>query len=218
MTLPRSTLFYARVNHLRGAAAYYVIRRAAALRRLAAHVGETGRYRLKSTRELPLLEDLDRPKHNHALQAARAVLIIAGSLVAANARDSRSNFAVSATVNAVARLEMQSAPTEVQVSAVDVRRGFIDVSEPTALTIRSNSPTGVVLDLMTVTPMASSVVVHGLASEQSLGAEGGTIVQRWHSPRTVILQLKFRFVLAPGLTAGRYPWPLRIAVRPLEAT
>jgi len=116
----------------------------------------------------------------------------------------------------MARLEMQSSPTEVQVSATDIRRGFIDVLEPTALVVRSNSPSGFALDLMTVTPMVSSVVIHGLSSEQSVGAEGGTIVQRWQSPHTVTLSLTFRLVLAPGLTAGRYPWPMRVAVRPLD--
>jgi hypothetical protein len=36
--------------------------------------------------------------------------------------------------------------------------------------------------------------------------------------RTVVnLSLQFRLVLAPGLAAGRYPWPMRVAVRPLEA-
>lgn len=112
---------------------------------------------------------------------------------------------------------MQSSPAEVQVSATDLRRGFIDVLEPTALVVRSNSPNGFALELMTVTPMVSSVVIHGLGSEQSVGAAGGTIVQRWQSARTVNLSLTFRLVLAPGLSAGRYPWPMRVTVRPLDA-
>ena len=82
-----------------------------------------------------------------------------------------------------------------------------------AVTARS----GYALDLTTVTPMFSSVVVRGLNSEQSLGAEGGTIVQRWHAPQIVNLSLQFRLVLAPGLAAGRYPWPMHIDVRPLES-
>jgi len=139
-----------------------------------------------------------------------------GSVVAASARDSRTSFTVGATVNSMARFESQSSPTAVQISAADIRRGFIDVVEPTALVVRSNSPSGFALDLMTVTPMVSSVVVRGLGPEQSLGAEGGTIVQRWQSPHTVILSLQFRLVLAPGLTVGRYPWPISFAVRPLD--
>jgi hypothetical protein len=161
---------------------------------------------------------LNKQKHNHALQAARVALVLAGSVCAADARDARTTITVGATVAAVARIEMQSAPTEVLLTAQDLRRGYIDVLEPTTLVIRSNSPSGFALDLQTVTPMMSSVIVRGLESEQSLGADGGTIVQRWNRAQTVNLALRFRFVLAAGLGEGRYPWPVRVGVRPLSTT
>jgi hypothetical protein len=166
---------------------------------------------------MPLLESLNKHKLHHALNAARVALVIAGSFAAANAKDSRSTFGVSATVNAVARLELQSAPAEVEVTAGDVSRGFIDVAEPTRLVIRSNSPTGFALDVTTINPMLASVVVRGFDSVQSLGAEGGTIVQRWQSPHAVNLSLRFKLVLAPGLAPGRYAWPMRVTARPLDA-
>jgi hypothetical protein len=161
--------------------------------------------------------DLKRRFLNPSSQVARVLLVSAASCVVVQARDARTSFNVSATVNAVARLQVQSAPTEILVSDEDLRRGFIEVAQPTDLVIRSNSASGYALDLRTVTPLFSSVVVRGLASEQSLGGEGGTIVQRWHTPQTVNLSLQFRLVLAPGLAAGRYPWPMRIDVRPLES-
>jgi hypothetical protein len=49
-----------------------------------------------------------------------------------------------------------------------------------------------------------------------LGWEGGTIVQRWQKPQVLNLSLKFRFELVPGLSVGNYPWPVRLAVRPLD--
>jgi hypothetical protein len=161
--------------------------------------------------------DLKRRFLNPSSQVARVLLVSAASCVVVQARDARTSFNVSATVNAVAKLQVQSAPTEILVSDEDLRRGFIEVAQPTDLVIRSNSASGYALDLRTVTPLFSSVVVRGLASEQSLGGEGGTIVQRWHTPQTVNLSLQFRLVLAPGLAAGRYPWPVRIDVRPLES-
>jgi hypothetical protein len=148
---------------------------------------------------------------------ARVLLVTAASCVAVSARDAHTSFNVSATVNAVARLQVQSAPTEIRVSDEDLRRGFIDVLQPTNLLIRSNSANGYALDVTTVTPMLASVVVRGLESEQSLSGEGGTIVQRWQAPQTVTLSLQFRLVLVPGLAAGRYPWPMHIDVRPLES-
>jgi hypothetical protein len=158
------------------------------------------------------------PQNQHlGWHAARAVLVIAGSIAAANAREARVNFAVSATVNAVARIETQSAPTELEVTAADLRRGYIDVVQPTALTVQSNSASGFAIDLTTVTPVLKSMIVRGLDTEFPLGPEGGTVVQRWQSPHLVNLSLQFRLVLAPGLAPGRYPWPMRVAVRPLEA-
>ena len=82
--------------------------------------------------------------------------------------------------------------------------------------MRSNSPNGYALEVLTVAPVLSSMIVEGLNSDVALGWEGGTIVQRWQKPQAVNLSLKFRFELAPGLSAGNYPWPVRLAVRPLE--
>jgi hypothetical protein len=160
---------------------------------------------------------LNKTKQNHALHGARLALVIAGSFGAADAREARSSFTVGATVTAVARIETRSEPAELLVSAADVRRGYVDVVEPTALLISSNSPTGFALELLTVTPMLSAIIVHGLASEQSLGAEGGTVIQRWQNGHTAALSLRFRLVLAGGLTEGHYPWPMRISVRPLDS-
>jgi hypothetical protein len=140
-----------------------------------------------------------------------------GSLVAASAMDARTSMSVSATVRAMASVDLSSAPVTVDVSSDDLRRGYVDVMQPTALVIHSNSPSGYALELLTVTPMLSSLVVYGLDSDQVLGAEGGSIVQRWQHPHAVALSLRFRFVLAPGLPSGRYPWPMRISARPLDS-
>lgn len=114
-------------------------------------------------------------------------------------------------------MEIKSAPARLDISSTDLQRGYIDVVQPTELTVRSNSPDGFALDVLTVaSPMVSSMVVEGLDSDLALGADGGTIVQRWERPHAVNLSLTFRFALTPGLPPGNYPWPLRLSVRPLE--
>jgi hypothetical protein len=166
---------------------------------------------------LPLFEDLSKSSHNRGLTTARIALVVAASVTAAGARDVHSDFSVSVMVRAVANLEIQSAPAGLDISNADLQRGFIDVDQPTQLTVRSNSPSGFALDVLTVAaPMVSSMVVEGLNSNLTLGAEGGTIVQRWQHPQAMNLSLKFRFALTPGLPPGNYPWPLRLTVRPLE--
>jgi hypothetical protein len=143
-------------------------------------------------------------------------MIVAASVTAAGAKDVHSDFAVNVIVRPVASIQLQSAPGGLDISAADLRRGYIDVVQPIQVTVRSNSPNGYALEILTVAPMLSSMIVEGFNSELALGADGGTVVQRWQKPQPVNLSLKFRFELAPGLIAGSYPWPVRLAVRPLE--
>jgi hypothetical protein len=160
--------------------------------------------------------DLSKSSHNRGLNTARIVMIVAASATAAGARDVHSELSVSVVVRPVANIELQSVPTGLGISAADLRRGYVDVSEPTEFTVRSNSPNGYALDVLTVAPMLSSMIVQGLNSDLALGADGGTVVQRWQKPQAVKVSLKFRFELLPGLGIGTYPWPVRLAVRPLE--
>ncbi len=165
---------------------------------------------------LPLFRDLSKSSHNRGLNTARIAMIVAASVTAAGAREVHSDFSVSVIVRPVAKIELQSAPSGLDISAVDLRRGYIDVVQPTQFTIRSNSPSGYALQVLTVAPLLSSMIVEGLNSDLTLGADGGTIVQRWQKPQVVNVSLKFRFALVPGLGVGTYPWPLRLAVHPLE--
>lgn len=142
---------------------------------------------------------------------------VALGIGSAPAKEARTSFTVSATVVAVARIERASVPAHLEISALDLQRGFIDVPDPVALEIRSNSPDGFVLDIVSVAPIFSSLVIQGLDSEAHLGADGGTIVQRWQKAQTAKLSLHLRFALAPGVVAGSYPWPMQIIARPLEA-
>ena len=133
----------------------------------------------------------------------------------AAAAESHAYLAVGANVTAVARIQSASAPSDLLLSAQDVLRGYVDVGQPTALLVNSNSPDGIALDLIAISPLMTSMIVYGLESEQSLGSDGGTLIQRWQRPQSIRLSLTFRLLLAPGLSPGRYPWPLRLAVRPL---
>jgi hypothetical protein len=154
--------------------------------------------------------------HSHgasrrALLCATAVLLAGG----AHAAQSRTQMGVSATVLPMARMQVTSAPADIQISADDLRRGYIDVRQPTALVVNSNSPDGFALELMTLSPMVSALIVNGMESDQILGAEGGTLIQRWQRPQAMRVMLRFRLLLAPGLNVGRYGWPVKLGVRPL---
>src|SRR5277367_6037985 len=120
---------------------------------------------LKSRDCMPLLKDLSRSSHNPGLNTARLALIVAASVAAAGAKDVHSEFAVSATVRAVADIELQSAPSNLLISDKDIRRGYIDIVQPTQFTVRSNSANGFALEVMTVAPVLSSMTIAGLNSD-----------------------------------------------------
>jgi len=141
---------------------------------------------------LPLFKDSSKSSHNRGLNTARIAMIVAASVTAAGARDVHSDFSVSVIVRPVANIELQSAPTGLDVSAADLRRGYIEVMQPTQFTVRSNSPNGYALEVLTVAPVLSSMIIEGLNSDLALGRDGGTIVQRWQKPQAVNLSLKFR--------------------------
>jgi hypothetical protein len=165
---------------------------------------------------LPLFKDLSKSSHNRGLNTARIAMIVAASMPAAGARDAHSDFSVSVVVRPAANIELRSVPAGLDISAADLRRGYIEVTQPTEITVRSNSPNGYALEVLTIAPVLSSMIVEGLNSDLALGADGGTIVQRWQKPQAVNLSLKFRFELLPGLRIGSYPWPVRLAVHPLD--
>ncbi len=142
---------------------------------------------------------------------------MAGSFAAASAKEVHTELSVTATVRAVANIDLQSTPAALEISAHDVQIGYIDVPQPTQLVVRSNSQSGFALDVLTVAPIFSAMVIQGLDSNLELGADGGSVVQRWQRPQAMNLSLRFRFALAPGVTPGIYPWPVRMAVRPLES-
>jgi hypothetical protein len=169
---------------------------------------------------LPLPENSKHYEPHHALGATVALLLATGTGSGATAREAQARLAVTATVSAVVRIEAQSAPRALEVSAADIAQGYVDVIEPTRVRVYSNGP-GYALDVVTLAPLISAMILEGPGGEQRLGGEGGTWVERWASaamkyPHTAEMVMHCRLMLAPNLAAGRYPWPLRILVRPLE--
>lgn len=155
------------------------------------------------------------PTASANLLRAASILLPGLLMGSAEAGQSRALMPISATVVAVAHIERNSSPYELLLSAADLRRGFVDVPQPASLVVNSNSATGFALEVIALNPMISTIVVDGLDAPQVLGAEGGTLVQRWSGPQSRRLTLRFRMMLAPGAAPGRYPWPVRLNVRPL---
>ena len=150
------------------------------------------------------------------LPALRAFVWTAfsGGLASLCAADSGTLLQVSANVTPVARLEA-TAPAPLLITSADLARGFVDTPHPLHLHVYSNSRAGFALDVAAQSPWFEAVAIGGLDTQVTLGAEGGTIVQRWHGVPSRALELRLRFTLAPGLMPGLYAWPLQLRARPL---
>ena len=155
---------------------------------------------------------LHRPASVLRIVAGVACIAAVGLSMAA----SRTQFLVSATVLPATQFTRLAAPEALLVTATDAARGYVDVVQPTRLSVRSNTA-GFVLDVHTVVPVLAGIAVYGLRGSVTLAGEGGSIVARDPPAGVSDLDLTFHLVLSPGTPPGRYPWPLHLAVRPLGA-
>jgi hypothetical protein len=137
-----------------------------------------------------------------------------GGLASLCAADSGTLLQVTATVSPVARLEAV-AQAPLLITSADVARGFVDTPHPLHVHVYTNSRAGFALDVVAQSPWFSAVAIEGLDTRVTLGAEGGTIVQRWQGTPSRALELRMRFRLGPGLLPGLYAWPLQLHARPL---
>jgi hypothetical protein len=156
------------------------------------------------------------PWRSWRLPALRALAwtALSGGLASLCAADSGSLLQVSANVSPVARLEAPI-PAPLLITSADLARGFVDAPHPLRLHVYSNSRAGFALDVAAQSPWFTAVAIDGLDTHVTLGAEGGTIVQRWQGAPARALELRIRFRLEPGLPPGLYAWPLQLRARPL---
>jgi hypothetical protein len=127
----------------------------------------------------------------------------------------RTTFGVGAMVLARADIAIAALPEQVEVSAQDVARGYIDLPRVARLTVNSNSAAGFALEVLPLSDLLAGIDVDGTGAQVHFDAGGGSIA--WHGlrGRSIPMALGFRLTLAPGTVPGRYPWPLAFSVRPL---
>lgn len=126
-------------------------------------------------------------------------------------------FAVSATVQKHASLKVLQQPLSVVVTAADITKGYVDVTAPASVQVRSNTQDGYLLMFESQGEFMRQTVVKGLANDVQISTAGGGVAQNTAGKgmRQTQLDLGFRFVLAQSARQGVYPWPIRLSVTPL---
>ena len=140
---------------------------------------------------------------------------VLGAMQQAQAGSARAEIGVSVRVVARTLIDSESSPRELEVSASDVARGYVDVRGTTQLFVTNTNRQGYLLSVWPQVQMFSMVVVRSGDSEAELGADGGEILERRWGQR-LSLALDFRFLLVPGVRPGTYPWPVKLQVSPLN--
>jgi hypothetical protein len=170
---------------------------------------------LQAAEHRPLLPNLRGVAASLALGAALALAPADGARPGESA--ARASFSVGAVVLARAGIADAEVPATLDISAQDVARGYVELERGARLTVLNTSSVGYALEVLPLRPLFSGIEVRGTGADVSLDANGGSIVQRGRRGPSIPLALGFRFVLAPGIAPGSYPWPLAFSVRPLAA-
>ena len=116
---------------------------------------------------------------------------------------------ISATVVARTLLTVESQPQEVIVSQEDVTKGFVNLPAAMAIQIRSNNPSGYVLQFGPVSgPFVQASVSWGSDTVRVAKTEAW-IAQAYHRAANRLVA-SVRIELAPGTAPGRYAWPIAV--------
>jgi predicted secreted protein len=146
------------------------------------------------------------------------VLTLFGLAAAGSAAPPTALMPVSARILPRTDLTVQS-PAALVISADDVRRGFWHSGQPLRLTVLSNHPTGMELDLQAPGGLFKSIRIDGQQLHATLPGDGGTIVWRWQPVRSgerqLDLDLDLTFELQAEQQPGSLSWPVIVSGRPL---
>lgn len=145
-------------------------------------------------------------------EGAIALTLALATAVPAMAGQVRASFTVSVIVPARVTLTALEQPSELEVSAADVERGYAEVA--TTFRVSHNDRRGYLLSLLPRRGLTREIEVQGLATTLVMGDEPVEVVQPG-PPGSHQLALAFRFVLDPAVVPGRYPLPVLVDARPL---
>ena len=123
---------------------------------------------------------------------------------------------VGATVLRHIGIRALTAPLTLQISVIDIARGYVDVLQASTLEIRSNNPGGYLLAIDAEAEFSRGMEVRGSGGFALLGRSGGVLSFQANGSgmQTTPVALNFRVLLTPQARPGVYAWPIQISVLP----
>jgi hypothetical protein len=114
----------------------------------------------------------------------------------------------------VLRAEHLREPESLAIAQADIARGYLDVEEGASLLLTSNNRAG--FDVSIAFDSAVILRVVARLAGQSLESDGAGRALHVDASKLIRepVRVRYRIYLAPGVRAGIYAWPLRLAFTP----
>lgn len=141
-------------------------------------------------------------------------LIVLLSTSAIYAESASAPMMVSVQVIARAIVTIESQPGDVVITPADIARGYVDVSEPIVVRVRTNSRQGYSLHIAKSSEAFSAVELSVRETVVRI-AEGGSALARPYVPGGDVIPVHARLLLAANATAGRQSLPVSFDASPL---
>jgi hypothetical protein len=126
------------------------------------------------------------------------------------AENSNATIIVSATV--IARISQSTIHQEsrINVTEVDVKKGFIEIPSGTILQITTNTRTGYTLFFEGRNDLFKEVVVIDKGRSVALSPHGGFVRQSYPGSDVEVKDLSYKLQLKEDIQPGTYPFPFRV--------
>lgn len=156
---------------------------------------------------------LARQKRLRALAFAAAALGVSAPPAALAGSHS---IRVQATVVHHASISAFRAPQQVNVTAEDVARGYVELAQPVEVEISTNNPGGVMLGFNVNSPQVAGARFEGEDLQLSVAAGAAVVLvpKTGVGLRSQTLRLRTRLMLAPGAEPGVIAWPVALFIAP----
>lgn len=140
------------------------------------------------------------------------LLLLAVSLPAV--AEEKSVVTIGARVLPRVVLNVVAGPAKLEVTAEDVKRGYVDVRTPSRVAVRSNA--NYLMNFEIGTPAVSSVELVGLDVSTRIAAPGGWIHLARPERNQAVLEIGYRVHLSPEAAPGTYSWPVEVSAVPFS--
>lgn len=143
---------------------------------------------------------------------AVAVAFLAAIPAAAEPRSTSMNVSVRVVARAVLGVDEQ--PASIVITDADIDRGYVDVTEPIVLRVRTNNPAGYLLRAEKLDPAFTAIDLSMTGASMMVRDEEAWL-HRPYSRSAEVLTIRARLYLAPGSRPRVASLPVTFSATPL---